>query len=71
MKYGQWPAGPAPMSNNLIDEFHILLTPVAAGSGRHMLEEIQDVPHLSLVDVKRFASGVLVLRYTPKSKAPK
>lgn len=55
------------MANNLIDEFHLLLTPVAAGAGQHMFEEIQGAPQLSLADVRRFASGVLVLVYTPKA----
>lgn len=59
------------MAGNLIDEFHLLLTPVAAGSGQHMFEAINDAPHLSLADVRGFASGVLLLVYTPKSYTPK
>jgi hypothetical protein len=47
-------------------EFRLLLTPAAAGSGQHLFEEIPDAPHLSLADVRRFASGVLVLVYTPE-----
>jgi hypothetical protein len=39
----------------------------AAGSGQHLFEEIRGAPHLSLTDVRRFASGVLVLVYTPKA----
>jgi dihydrofolate reductase len=66
VKYGNGPLDRALMSDNLIDEFHLLLTPVAAGSGKHLFEEIPDAPHLSLADVRRFASGVLVLVYTPK-----
>jgi riboflavin biosynthesis pyrimidine reductase len=58
------------MASNLIDEFHLLLTPVAAGSGRHLWEEIQGAPHLSLADVRRFASGVLLLIYTPRLMVP-
>ena len=56
------------MAHNLIDEFHLLLTPVAVGSGQHLFEEIQGAPHLSLADVRRFASGVLVLIYTPETQ---
>jgi dihydrofolate reductase len=66
VKYGNGPLDRALMAGNLIDEFHLLLTPVAAGSGKHLFEEIPDAPHLSLADVRRFASGVLVLVYTPK-----
>ena len=65
-KYGNGPLDRPLMANNLIDEFHLLLTPVAAGSGRHMFEEIQGAPQLALADVRRFASGVLLLIYTPK-----
>ena len=67
VKYGNGPLDRVLMANNLIDEFHLLLTPVAAGSGQHLFEEIHDAPQLSLADVRRFASGVLVLIYTPKA----
>jgi dihydrofolate reductase len=70
VKYGNGPLDRLLMADNLIDEFHLLLTPVAAGSGRHMFEEIHGTPHLSLADVRRFASGVLVLIYTPKLTVP-
>jgi dihydrofolate reductase len=70
VKYGNGPLDRALMASNLIDEFHLLLTPVAAGSGQHMFEEVQGAPQLSLADVRRFASGVLILVYTPKTQAP-
>jgi len=53
------------MEHDLIDEFHLLLTPVAAGSGQHMFEQIDGAPRLSLSGIKRFASDVLVLVYRP------
>ena len=68
VKYGNGPLDRVLMANRLIDEFHLLLTPVAAGSGQHLFEEIQGAPQLSLADVRRFASGVLVLVYTPKTE---
>jgi dihydrofolate reductase len=67
VKYGNGPLDQLLMANNLIDEFHLLLTPVAAGSGQHLFEEVHGTPQLSLADVRRFASGVLVLVYTPRS----
>jgi dihydrofolate reductase len=67
VKYGNGPLDRPLMANNLIDQFHLLLTPVAAGSGQHMFEQIQGAPQLSLAGVRRFASGVLVLIYTPKT----
>jgi dihydrofolate reductase len=69
VKYGNGPLDRPLMASNLIDEFHLLLTPVAIGSGQHMFEEIQGAPQLSLADVRRFASGVLVLIYTPRRNA--
>jgi len=65
VKYGNGLLDQVLMADNLVDEFHLLLTPVAAGSGQHLFEEIHGAPHLSLADVRRFASGVLVLVYTP------
>jgi len=70
VKYGNGPLDRVLMASNLIDEFHVLLTPVAAGSGRHLFEEIPVAAQLTLADVRRFASGVLVLIYTPKLKVP-
>jgi len=70
VKYGNGPLDRTLIANNLIDEFHLLLTPVAAGSGQHLFEEIHGAPQLSLADVRRFASGVLVLIYTPKTRCP-
>jgi dihydrofolate reductase len=67
VKYGHGPLDRSLMASGLIDEFHLLLTPVAAGSGRHMFEDIDGAPQLSLADVRPFASGVLVLIYTPKT----
>jgi dihydrofolate reductase len=69
VKYGNGPLDQVLMANNLVDEFHLLLTPVAIGSGQHLFEEIHDAPQLSLADVRRFASGVLVLVYTSKAAA--
>jgi dihydrofolate reductase len=70
VKYGNGPLDRVLMADNLIDEFHLLLTPVAAGSGQHLFEDIHTTPQLSLADVRRFTSGVLVLIYTPKIQVP-
>jgi dihydrofolate reductase len=67
VKYGNGPLDRTLMAANLIDEFHLLLTPVAAGSGQHLFEQVPGAPQLSLADVRRFASGELVLVYTPRA----
>jgi dihydrofolate reductase len=66
LKYGNGPLDATLMEHGLIDEFHLFLTPVAIGKGTHLFESIDTAPHLRLVDVKRFDSGVLVLVYAPK-----
>jgi dihydrofolate reductase len=67
VKYGNGPLDRVLMAENLVDEFHLLLTPVAVGSGQHLFEDIDGAPQLALADVRRFASGVLLLTYTPGS----
>jgi dihydrofolate reductase len=67
VKYGNGPLDRSLMASGLIDEFHLLVTPVAAGSGRRLFEDVvPDAPQLFLADVRRFASGVVVLIYTPR-----
>jgi dihydrofolate reductase len=66
LKYGNGPLDATLMEHRLIDEFHLFLTPVAIGKGTHLFESIDTAPHLRLVDVTRFDSGVLILVYAPK-----
>lgn len=68
VKYGTGPLDATLMKHNLIDEFHLLLTPVAVGKGQqHLFEDVDGFPELTLVNVTRFESGVLNLVYTPKA----
>ena len=66
LKYGNGSLDATLMEHGLIDEFHLVLTPVAIGKGQHLFESIDTASHLRLVDVTRFDSGVLVLVYAPK-----
>ncbi len=66
IKYGNGPLDVTLMEHGLIDEFRLLLTPVAVGKGQHLFEDIDTAPSLSLVDVTRFKNDVVVLVYTPK-----
>jgi dihydrofolate reductase len=66
LKYGNGPLDATLMEHELIDEFHLFLTPVAIGTGQHLFESIPTAPHLRLVDVTRLDSGVLILVYAPK-----
>jgi dihydrofolate reductase len=65
VKYGNGPLDATLMAHGLVDEFHILLTPVAVGTGQHLFEAIDTAPSLQLADVTRFGNGVLLLVYTP------
>jgi dihydrofolate reductase len=66
VKYGNGTLDDILLTHNLIDEYHFLLTPAAVGRGQHLFEDVQTPPHLTLVDVKRFTNGVVLLVYTPK-----
>jgi dihydrofolate reductase len=65
VKYGNGPLDATLMQHGLIDEFHLLVTPVATGRGQHLFEDIDGAPALKLLDVKPFRSGVVLLIYTP------
>jgi dihydrofolate reductase len=66
LKYGDGPLGATLARHNLIDEYHLFLAPVAVGTGKHLFADIDWAPHLKLLDVTRFTSGVVVLVYGPK-----
>ena len=65
IKYGNGALDVTLMEHGLIDEFHLLLTPVAVGKGRHLLEDIKSARSLNLVGVTRHDNGVVILTYTP------
>jgi dihydrofolate reductase len=51
----------------LIDEFQIVVNPVAIGSGRTMFEGIQNNLALKLIKTRVFANGNVLLCYEPLS----
>ena len=65
VKYGNGPLDATLMEHNLIDEIHMLLTPVAVGKGQHMFQELEGSRQLHLASVKPFQSGVVLLIYRP------
>jgi dihydrofolate reductase len=65
LKFGNGPFSAALMKQNLIDEFHLFLTPVAIGTGKYLFSDVNWAPHLKLIDLTRFASGVVALVYGP------
>jgi len=65
IKYGNGALDATLMEHGLIDEFHLVLAPVAVGRGKHLFEGIDAAPALNLADVTRFSNGVVLLVYTP------
>jgi dihydrofolate reductase len=65
VKYGNGPLDRVLIEHQLVDEFHLLLTPVAVGVGRHLFEDVPGAPALRLIEATRFRSDVLLLRYSP------
>lgn len=66
LKYGDGPLGAELARAGLIDEYHLFLTPVAVGTGQHLFEDVDWAPHLELLDLTRFANGVVALVYGPR-----
>jgi dihydrofolate reductase len=67
VKYGNGELDVPLMEDGLIDEFHLLLTPVATGGGKHLFEPIKGAPALNLLRLERFRSGVVLLVYSPNT----
>jgi dihydrofolate reductase len=47
----------------LIDEYRLYITPIILGGGKSMFRQLRDRINVSLVDVQKFASDVVLLRY--------
>lgn len=66
LKYGTGTLDRVLMAQDLIDEFHLWLMPVALGSGQRIFEDVEDAPRLKLVKNTQFSTGVVVLTYVPE-----
>jgi len=53
-------------ANHLIDEYRLAVQPVAVGSGQSLFGRLPAAQHLTLVEAKPFACGVVVHIYTPQ-----
>jgi dihydrofolate reductase len=49
----------------LVDEYHLLLSPVVVGGGKSALP-VEEILNLELLDERRFKAGVVYLRYQVK-----
>ena len=53
------------MPHALVDEYRLMIFPVLLGSGLRLFPETPDKTVLTLVDSRRFATGVVVQTYVP------
>ena len=55
------------LQHGLIDEFRLMVFPVAVGTGKRTFENIQKTP-MKLLETKTFNTGVMILHYQPVKK---
>jgi dihydrofolate reductase len=58
----------AMMEENLIDVYRFMVHPVLLGKGKRLFAHGFDQTNLELTDVKRFATGIVVLELVPAHK---
>jgi dihydrofolate reductase len=56
------------LAHGLLDEFNLLVHPIAVGKGQRLFEDTPTVP-LELISSATLPSGVLHLRYAPAAPA--
>lgn len=64
VKFGTGELDRTLLADDLLDELHLWVFPVVAGTGQRLLDGL-DTTHLRLVDVDRFGSGIVVHVYQP------
>jgi dihydrofolate reductase len=52
---------------NVIDEYQMVVNPIALGAGRTMFEGIKEKLNLKLINSRAFKNGNVLLRYEPTS----
>ena len=57
------------MKASLIDEYRIMLNPVALGEGKSLFKGLQERLNLELFNTRTFKSGNILLYYRPKGKS--
>jgi dihydrofolate reductase len=64
LQYGSGELTRTLLQHGLIDEFRLLVYPVATGTGLRVFENIQQTP-MKLLETKTFSTGVVVTHYEP------
>lgn len=65
LKYGVSQLDRTLLSAGLVDEYHLSIVPTWVGHGKHAFDDVGPVD-LELVDINRFANGVVTLTYVPR-----
>lgn len=64
LQYGSGELTRTLLEHGLIDEFRLLVYPVAMGAGQRPFDQIQKTP-MKLLESKAFSTGVMMLHYQP------
>jgi dihydrofolate reductase len=67
LQYGSGELTHTLLQHGLIDEFRLMVFPVAVGTGLHVFEKIEQTP-MKLLESKTFSTGVFILHYQPVKK---
>lgn len=67
LQYGSGELTRTLLQHGLIDEFRVMVYPVAVGAGLRVFESIQQTP-MKLLETKTFSTGVVILHYQPVNK---
>ena len=67
LQYGSCELTRTLLQHRLIDEFRVMVFPVAVGAGLRVFENIQQTP-MKLLETKTFSTGVVILNYQPVRK---
>jgi dihydrofolate reductase len=67
LQYGSGELTRTLLQHGLIDEFRVMVYPVAVGAGLRIFESIGQTP-MKLLETKTFNTGVVILHYQPVNK---
>ena len=54
------------MKQNLIDEYHLQLCPTITGGGKSLFAEGSNYVNMHLIELKKYETGMIFLRYEPR-----
>jgi dihydrofolate reductase len=54
------------IKEKLIDEFYLFVNPIVIGNGKTIFKDIKEIQKLSLIELKMFDYGLVLLHYEVK-----